>query len=182
MTVRFCCIWLSSTVLSLLATAASSLAQNPAPSWEVVVTQPVTRMVTDYYDSSAETEASGQVEVRARVTGSLVKVHFKDGFKVKKGDVLFEIDPRLYEIELEKANGEVDRSEARLKRANDRRKRLSLVPRGGEPPQGFDQFINDCAEAEAELRIARANRDRAKHNLSFTKVTARRCPAASTVA
>src|SRR6516164_5020887 len=82
----------------------------------VTVSRPVERDVTDYADFTGRTAAVDSVEVRARVWGYLDKVHFKEGALVKKDDVLFEIDPRLYRADLERAEGTVAQYEARVRR------------------------------------------------------------------
>ena len=71
-------------------------AAAPTP---VTVSHPVERDVTDYADFTGRTAAVDSVEVRARVWGYLDKVNFKEGALVKKGDVLFEIDPRPYQAD-----------------------------------------------------------------------------------
>ena len=73
----------------------------------VTVSYPVERDVTDYADFTGRTAAVDSVEVRARVSGYLDKVNFKEGALVKKDDKLFEIDPRPYRAELERAKGTV---------------------------------------------------------------------------
>ena len=78
--------------------------QAPAPT-PVTVSQPVEREVTDYADFTGRTAAVDSVEVRARVWGYLDKVNFKEGALVKKGDVLFEIDPRPYQADAEAGRG-----------------------------------------------------------------------------
>ena len=88
-----------------------------APPPEVVVSKPVARLVTDYFEFPGQTAAVGEVEVRARVTGYLVKVNFEDGQDVKKGDLLYEIDPRPYQAALDRAKGELARLYALLERA-----------------------------------------------------------------
>ena len=83
-----------------LGLAACSLApaEAPAPAPPaVMVSAPIERDVTDYADFTARTAAVEAVGVRARVWGYLVKVTFTEGALVKKGDVLFEIDPRTYQ-------------------------------------------------------------------------------------
>jgi RND family efflux transporter MFP subunit len=84
---------------------------SPIP---VSVSKPVEREVTDYVDFTARTAAVDSVEVRARVFGYLQKVHFKEGELVKKGKVLFEIDPRPYEAALDQAKAKVRQDEAQL--------------------------------------------------------------------
>ncbi|MBY0527182.1 MAG: biotin/lipoyl-binding protein [Gemmataceae bacterium] len=86
----------------------SQLPELPPP--PVSVSQPVVREVVDHDDYEGRIAAVDTVDVRARVRGHLTKVKFKDGQIVKKGDLLFEIDPKLYKAE-------VDVAEAALKQA-----------------------------------------------------------------
>ena len=69
----------------------------PAP--EVEVGLPVTKQIVDYVDFTGRTEAMPTIDVRARVSGYLDKVLFREGFDVKEGDVLFLIDPRTYQAD-----------------------------------------------------------------------------------
>src|SRR4051795_12280843 len=97
---------------------------GPAP---VTVSRPVERDVTDYADFTGRTAAVDSVEVRARVWGYLDKVNFKEGALVKKGDVLFEIDPLTYKAALAQAEGNLVSIEARVERLGadyDRARRL----------------------------------------------------------
>ena len=89
-----------------LAGCAQPPAEGPAAAPPpVTVSYPVEREVTDYADFTARTAAVDSVELRARVSGYLDKVNFKEGALVKKGDVLFEIDPRTYQAVLKNAEG-----------------------------------------------------------------------------
>jgi RND family efflux transporter MFP subunit len=81
----------------------------------VTVSYPVERDVTDYADFTARTTAVDSVEVRAHVWGYLEKVNFKEGAIVKKGDVLFELDPRPYVALLNQAKAKIAQDEAQLK-------------------------------------------------------------------
>src|SRR6266436_1448379 len=82
----------------------------------VTVSRPVERDVTDYADFTGRTAAVDSVELRARVWGYLDKVNFKEGALVKKGDVLFEIDPLTYRAALSQAEGNLAAAEARVVR------------------------------------------------------------------
>jgi multidrug efflux pump subunit AcrA (membrane-fusion protein) len=100
-----------------LAGCAGPLAEGPAAvPPPVTVSHPVEREVTDYADFTARTAAVDSVELRARVSGYLDRVNFKEGALVKKGDALFEIDPRTYQADLHHAEGNLASMEARLKR------------------------------------------------------------------
>jgi RND family efflux transporter MFP subunit len=137
----------------------------------VVVEHPVISQVSDYEDFTGFTDAVFNVEVRARVTGYLIKKHFQDGADVRKGDMLFEIDPRPYEAELERAEATLTQNEARLKRLDaDLGRARSLRARDNISREEYDRTVGDHAEAEASVEVARAGRDLAKLNVEFTKV------------
>jgi RND family efflux transporter MFP subunit len=143
------------------------------PPPEVLVSLPVTREVTDYADFPGRTEAVSSIEVRARATGYLDKMHFKEGADVRLGDLLFEIDPRPYKAELDRAEANLVQSQAHLTRLNaDYQRAKGLVNKGSMGREEFDKVEGDRAEASAAVGVAKANRDLASLNLSFTKVLA----------
>jgi len=140
---------------------------------EVVVALPVVRQVTDYEDFTGRTEAKAAVEVRARVTGYLERVLFKEGTEVKQGDPLFEIDPRSYQAELQRAEATLAQSQARLQRCErDLKRANALLPQNAISQDDFDLISGDREEAAAAVKLAEASRDLAQLNLSFTRVTA----------
>src|SRR6516165_9279378 len=139
----------------------------------VTVSRPVERDVTDYAGFTGRTAAVDSVEVRARVWGYLDKVNFTEGVLVKKGDVLFEIDARVYRADLERAQGTVAQFEARVHRLErDYRRAKSLLARGAVGQEEYDRYEADYREAVANLDVARANRDLAALNLGYTRITA----------
>jgi RND family efflux transporter MFP subunit len=166
--------WCLSCLVLVLASEATCLAAEPAAAPpEVPVRQPLVREVADYEDFTGRTEAVSQVELRARVSGYLDKVLFKDGAEVRKGELLFEIDPRPYMAELQRAETHRAVSEAKLKQAETELKRATaLLARQAISREEFDKIADDRAVAEAEVHVARAECEVAKLNLSFTKVTA----------
>src|ERR1700756_5234882 len=95
-------------------TQAPSGGPAPAPA-PVAVSRPVERYVADNTYFTGRVAAVDSVEVRAHVWGYLDKVNFKEGELVKKGDVLFEIDPRPYEALLNQAKAKVAQDEAQLR-------------------------------------------------------------------
>jgi multidrug efflux pump subunit AcrA (membrane-fusion protein) len=79
----------------------------------VTVSYPVERDVSDYVDFTGRTSAVDSVEVRSRIWGYLDKVNFKEGAIVEKGEVLFEIDPLVYQAAVRQAEGNLAAAEAR---------------------------------------------------------------------
>jgi RND family efflux transporter MFP subunit len=168
-------------MLALLALATAGLAgcgseapklKPPEPPKVEFVT-PATDYVTDYEDFTGQTMALRTVNVRARVSGYLDKVNFKDGVEVKEGDLLFVIDPRPYEKEVQRTEAALKQAEAHLNRLSaDYRRASELFARNVMSRQDFDLVSGDRAEAEAAVGVAKANLETARLNLSFTKVKA----------
>src|SRR5438132_11316164 len=151
---------------------APSEAPEAAPT-PVTVSRPVQRDVTDYADFTGRTAAFDSVEVRARVWGYLDKVNFKEGALVKKGDVLFEIDPRTYRAALAQAEGTLASGEAKLKRLDaDLARGQKLVRTRVMSNEEYDKIVGDRGEAAASIDALKAAREQAKLDLGFTKVTA----------
>jgi RND family efflux transporter MFP subunit len=148
-----------------------ALAATPPP--VVMVSQPVEREIADYYEYTGRTAAVEAVEVRARVSGYLVKVNFREGSVVKKGDLLFQIDPRPFQAVLDEAKGQVAQWEAKLARAEaDVTRYERLLPKGAASQKDLDAAIADRGEARAAIQSARGAVDRAALDLEFTRVTA----------
>lgn len=148
-------------------------APPPAKPPAVLVALPIGREVTDYEDVTGRTDAVDTVEVRARVTGYLKKVHFEDGATVQEGDPLFQIDPDPYEAELARAGANVSQGEARVKRMDaDSRRMTSLLSRSAASQADLDKMQGDLDEARAMLDAAKATRKLAEINLAYTRVLA----------
>ena len=133
---------------------------------------PVTRTVTDYEEFPGETDSLYSVQVRARVSGYMTNVYFTDGNMVRKGDKLFEIDPRMYKADLDRAKGTVKQYEAHVERLQKEYNRAkNLIGRGSISQEEHDRYKADYEEAEANLKVAVANRDLAELNSEWTEVT-----------
>lgn len=146
---------------------------NPTDAPVVSVSLPVEKDVTDHVDFTGRTEAVSTTDIRPRVTGYLVKMPFKEGTEVKAGDVLFEIDPRPYQAQLDRAQGEVVLAEARLKLAkadNARAKGIAKMNPGAISQQDLDKYQAAEEEADASVKASKANLESYKINLDFTKV------------
>lgn len=146
------------------------VAQLPPPT--VTVAPPLERPITEYAEFTGRTEAVESVEVRARVNGYLVQVAFAPGTEVKKGDLLFEIDPRPYQADLEADQGARDRAEAQRKLAAiDFRRYEQLLAKRAASREEFDKATTEQSQAEAAVRTAQAAIDKDKLNLEFTRIT-----------
>jgi len=161
-------------ILSIaMAGCARAPAEVPTEPAEVTVSRPVERDVTDYADFTGRTAAVDSVEIRARVWGYLDKVNFQEGALVKKGDVLFEIDPLTYRAALDQAEGNLASIQARVDRLDaDLARARRTVASGALSREEFDKVAGDRGEALASRTALRAALERAKLDLQYTKVIA----------
>jgi RND family efflux transporter MFP subunit len=114
-----------------------------------------------------------QVVLRAQVSGYLTEIHFKDGQIVHKGDLLFVIDPRPYEIQLEQANAQFQTASATVALANkqiDRSARLNRV--GYESDERLDERTQSQRAAAAAVKAAEAAIHAAQLNIEFAHIVA----------
>lgn len=140
---------------------------------EVGVAKPVTRMLTDWDEYTGRLEAVESVEVRARVSGYLQSVHFRDGALVDEGDLLFVIDPRPYRATLEEAKAALTGAEVRLELArNDLERAQRLYQSRAISEEELDARTQQQREAVAALEEAQAAVQAAGLNLEFTRVSA----------
>ena len=152
---------LVSAIVAFAGCGKRSQALVDPPPAEVTVSNPVVREVTDYFEFPGQTYAVGEVEIRARVTGYIVKVNFEDGQEVKKGDLLFEIDPRPYQAALDRAQGELTRLKAVLDKAKaDLARSDRLRPSGAISEDEYEQHVAQLAIAKASIQDGRSRRPR----------------------
>lgn len=169
---RFLCL-LFAPCLLILAGETPASDDKPAAPVKVEISQPLAFEVVDHEDFTGRTAAAESATIRARVSGMLDKVFFKAGSLVKQGDVLFEIDPRPYKAELDKAEAETARAEARLKRAaTDADRVKKLMENKSVAREDYDRALADAEEAKASVLVARAGRDAARLNVDFTRISA----------
>src|SRR5262249_43427161 len=118
-------------------------------------------------------EAAETVELRSRVSGFLVKVNFREGTAVRQGDLLFEIDPRLYQAAVQKAEAELARSEADLRLADAEAARIMRLRESGTiSGEEIARAGAGRDKARAGVIVARAALERAKLDLDSTRITA----------
>jgi RND family efflux transporter MFP subunit len=145
------------------------VAQSPAV--RVAVAVPIEREITDNEECTGHTEAVESVDIRARVTGYLDKVRFKDGAEVKEGDLLFEIDPRPFQAAYDQAVAQVKLREADRKfRLAELNRAKQLIDKNAISGSDYDQIVAQHDQAVAALAAAQADADSARLNLEFTKL------------
>jgi RND family efflux transporter MFP subunit len=145
----------------------------PPPPPKVTVSHPMKKPVTDYLDFTGNAVAYQTVQLRARVEGFLEKVMFKDGELVKKGKMLFLIQPQQYQADLQKAQSQVLAEKAQLQHAQTEYARYSrLVKQQAAAQTDVDKWHYERDSRQAGLLAAQAQVELAKLNLSYTKIIA----------
>jgi membrane fusion protein, multidrug efflux system len=159
-------------LLALLAACSDDASHAPPPP-KVDVLQPVAREVLDWDEYTARLEAVESVEVRPRVSGYLQAINFEDGVMVKKGDCLFEIDPRPYEATLRHAEADLAANVARLGLAEKNLARSAdLIRTHAISQEDADVRASNVEQAKAAVLQARAAVDAARLDVEFTRLAA----------
>ncbi|MGO4304138.1 efflux RND transporter periplasmic adaptor subunit [Cupriavidus sp. RAF12] len=160
------------SVVAIVTGCKSEATAEPAAQ-AVVVSQPVVRQVTDVDTFTGRFEAIDTVEVRSRVGGYLEKIAFKDGAIVKKGDLLFVVDPRPFQATVTEAEGALARARSQLSLSLQEYERARvLISTNTIARSLFDQREQAVQGARAEVASAEGVLSRAKLDLSFTRITA----------
>src|SRR5215207_6979193 len=158
-----------------LAVATSVTAQGGPPNAppSITVAKPVVKDIREWDEFIGRFEAVDEVEIRARVSGFLEKVHFRDGVIVKAGDLLFTIDQRPYRAALQEAEATLASAKARVDfAAGDVDRAEALRRTGNIPEQVFDQRRQALLTARAEFDRSQATLNRARLDLEFTQIRA----------
>ncbi|QEH32632.1 Efflux pump periplasmic linker BepF [Aquisphaera giovannonii] len=139
----------------------------------VRVSQPIVRDIRDGINFVGVVEAARSVELRPQVAGTLTEVRVKSGQTVEKGEILFAIDSRIYQMKLDRAEADVSRAEVQLRRQSAALKNTEKLSASNVvSSQEVDLSRAGRDEAIASLRAATASRDLARLELESTKVTA----------
>ncbi|MGQ9370364.1 efflux RND transporter periplasmic adaptor subunit [Azospirillum sp. ST 5-10] len=159
--------------LALRSPAGAQTAPAAPPAVEVDVASVVARPVRDWHAFSGRLEAVERVEVRPRVPGTIVAVHFESGARVEQGDVLFTIDPAPYAAEVARAEAQVAAAEARVRYTAADLERARGLTRGATISRStLDEKESAAREAAANLKAAQAALDIARLDLGYTEVRA----------
>ena len=153
------------------ADTSAQQAQGPAPT--VKVAQAIHRNTTEWDEYTGRVEAVSAVDVRARVGGHLEKVNFTAGEKVKKGELLFQIDPKPFQAQLNFATAELERAKTRHELAkNDLHRAENLFREKAISTEEFDSRSKGLQETAAAVASAEANVYTAKLNLEYSEIRA----------
>jgi RND family efflux transporter MFP subunit len=166
-------ITLAFVALAVLISGCSKPAPPPAPPPTVVVAAPLAQQVSDWDDYAGRFEAVDMVDVRPRVAGAIQSIHFADGQRVQKGQLLFVIDPRPYAAQLARAKADFAGARAAMANADAELKRAQALVATQLISQAQAE-LRAAAQLEAEARVASAQAAIDTHalNLAFTRVTA----------
>src|SRR5216683_6861785 len=163
------------TLAGLGAGCSSSSSAQPkaAAPPEVSVAEVICKQIGESDEFTGRLEAVHAVEVRPRVSGYLQSVHFKEGEIVGEGDLLFQIDPRPFQAEVDRLKGELSQAKAQRARAeSDFERAERLHNNDGMSAEEYDRRAAVRNEAEARIASTEAALRGAQLNLEFTRVTA----------
>jgi RND family efflux transporter MFP subunit len=174
--------WRAGRALAALALAALAAGcdqgqpeatKRQAPPPAVSVSQPVQRAIVEWDEYTGRFDATQTVEIRARVSGYLNEVRFKDGQEVAQGDVLFAIDPRPFERALEQARAELFAANTKVENAKlDVTRGQPLLERKFISDKTFDDRMALLRDAQAAVKVSEAKVKSAELDLSFATIAA----------
>jgi RND family efflux transporter MFP subunit len=164
--------WASVSLLLLTGCAQKNKFQPPPPP-AVSVQAPLQKDVTIYSSYPGRLAARDTVEIRARIKGYLKTINFKDGQWVKKGDLLFTIEPEEYEAAVKSAEAKLAQAQATQKLADTTLQRTKSAYKTKAVSE-LDVLSAEAnlQSAEAQVSEAQAALDNAKRNLSYTRICA----------
>lgn len=168
--------WLPLLALSVAVLAGCSKGQSqggemPAP--EVVVADVTQGDVPTLLEYTGRAAGSRDVEVRARVSGILLERRYEEGSAVRKGDLLFRIDPEPYRAAASQARAELGVAQARLDEARRQRDRIvPLFEQNAASQRQRDEVVSQFEVAQANVAAAQASLRTAELELGYTDVRA----------
>ncbi len=163
--------WLVPGILALALASTAVAADNAPP--PVTVAPPLQQEIVEWNEYTGQFEATESVELRARVSGYLTEIHFRDGQFVKEGDLLFIIDPRPFEIALASAQAQLTQATARLELGNRQLSRAAeLRQKDFIAASTYDERLEEVRAAKGTVDAAQAAIRSAQLDLEFTRITA----------
>ncbi|GAD61782.1 multidrug efflux RND transporter periplasmic adaptor subunit MexE [Aquipseudomonas alcaligenes] len=160
------------TALVLSACGKGEEASQQMPAAKVSVAEVIEQPINEWDEFTGRLEAPESVEVRPRVSGYIDKVAFDEGSLVKKGDLLFQIDPRPFQAEVKRLQAQLQQARASQTRAaNEARRGERLRQSNAISAELADARASAATEAQAAVAATQAELDNALLNLSFTRIT-----------
>jgi multidrug efflux system membrane fusion protein len=154
------------------APAAASAASAAPPAVPVSVATAIEKPVTEWDEFSGRIQAIDRVKIRPQVSGIIVDVHFQDGQLVKKGDLLFTIDPRPFQAALAQAQANLAGAQAKAALAHNNLKRSQeLIQSHAIAQTQLDEDNDAVLEADAAVKMSQAAVLTAQINLDYTAIT-----------
>jgi membrane fusion protein (multidrug efflux system) len=159
-------------MLGLTGCARSQAAAVKLPDTDVLVAAPVQRDVPVHNEWVATTDGYVNAEIRPQVSGYIIRQDYREGSFVRKGDVLFEIDPRPFQAVLDHAKADLAQAEAQLGKSDiDVERDTPLAAKKAIPKEKLDNEIQAKLAAEAAVAAGKAAVERAELDLGWTNVT-----------
>jgi multidrug efflux system membrane fusion protein len=167
---RVAAAWIA--VLAASCSRGEAAAPSPPPP-EVSVARVVKRTITDWQDATGRLAAIDSVELHPRVSGYIEAIHFTEGAHVKRGQLLFRIDPRPFQQQVDRYEAERARARSQLALAQvDRARVQHLFAAHSVSREVFDQSNTGYANAQSALAASEAALATAKLDLGYARVTA----------
>lgn len=164
-------VFLMTTFATGCKQEASSTSSPSAP--EVAVVEAVQKDVPIYSEWVGTTEGLVNAKIRAQVSGYLMKRPYTEGSFVKKGELLFELDPSKFKVALDQAQGDLAKAQALLLKTKlDVERDTPLARQGAISRKELDDSVQSYSAAKGSVAAAQAGVEQAKLNLSWTRITA----------
>jgi multidrug efflux system membrane fusion protein len=164
----FVCFILSIVLITFLTACSKKAGSPPKPLLPVTASTVIQKTVPVHIRAIGNVEAYSTVSVKSQIGGELIRVHFKEGEDVRKGDILFIIDPRPYESALKQAEANLAKDNAQLENAREEVRRYAeLVKKGYVAQEQYDQIRTNAAAFEATVNADRAMVENARLQLKY---------------
>jgi RND family efflux transporter MFP subunit len=169
--IRFAVLAAPLMALAACGESDSTKGKGAPPPPQVTVATPVKRTIIDRDEYVGRFVAVDAVEIRARVSGYLEKIHFIDGALVKKDELLFTVDRRPFQASLDQSKADLERARAQVELANaDLKRAEELIDRKTISEAIFEQRLQAKRAADAQVQSAEANVRTAALNFEFTEL------------
>jgi len=162
---------LKTTLLFIFAVISVGANAQQAPTPSVIIQTVAKQDVTASFKLVGRVEAQNKVDIRARVSGFLTKRTFQEGFNVEAGQLLFEIEPDVYQLQVQQAEAELASAKANLSQADaDLKRQQNLQKRGVASQADLDKSKATQLVAKANVLKAQVQLKKAQLDLSYTKI------------